>query len=99
LPVNDYEVATYKTGTVWDDAHVCFEHTYYSVPHQLRGEQVDVKATDKFIEIYFNSKRVALHNRSRRGHCELITDAEHLPDNARAYHDVGVQLETDSLFN
>jgi hypothetical protein len=84
-------VATYKTVTVWDDGHVCFENTYYSVPHQLRGQQVDIKATDKFIEIYFESTRVALHNRSHRKHAELITDPEHLPDNARAYHEATPQ--------
>jgi hypothetical protein len=91
LPVNDYQVATYKTGTVWDDGHVVFEHSYYSVPHQYRGESVDIKASDKLIEIYFKSERIAVHGRSRRARCELITDLSHLPDNARAYHEATPQ--------
>lgn len=91
LPGNDFEVATYKIGTVWDDGHVGFENMYYSVPHHLCGEQVELKATDKFIEIYFKSERIALHTRSRRGACQLVTDASHLPDNARAYHEATPQ--------
>lgn len=85
LPVNEYQVASYKTATVWSDGHVNFENIYYSVPHQYRGERVDIKATDKFVEIYFASERIAIHSRSRRSNCALVTDTSHLPDNAKAY--------------
>ena len=91
LPANEYEVATYKTGTVWDDGHISFEHIYYSVPHQYRGEKVDIKATDKLVEIYFANERIAVHSRSRRANCMLVTESSHLPENARAYHEATPQ--------
>jgi hypothetical protein len=91
LPINEYQVASYKTGTVWADGHVNFENIYYSVPHQYRGERVDIKATDKFVEIYFASERIAIHGRSRRSNCSLVTESSHLPENARAYQEATPQ--------
>lgn len=87
LPSHEYEVAQYKTVSVYDDSYVCFEYAHYSVPHQYRGEKVELKATDKKIEIYFLSERIALHVRNKRGVGEYVTDSSHLPDNARAYHE------------
>jgi len=91
LPTGDYEVAEFKTLSVYDDSYVRFEGTHYSAPHQYRGCKVELKATDKTIELYLNSERVALHRRSRRGVGEFITEPGHLPDNARAYHEATPQ--------
>lgn len=91
LPEGEYEVAQYKTVSVYDDCYVRFESTHYSAPHQYRGEKVELKIGDKTIEIYFNSERIALHRRSRREVGEFITDPMHLPDNARAYHEATPQ--------
>jgi transposase len=37
---------------------------YYSVPFQLVGKKVDVRFTEKTVECFFKSKRVAAHKRS-----------------------------------
>ncbi len=91
IPSGDYEVAEYKTLSIYDDCYIRFEYTHYSAPHQYRGQKVEVKITDKTIEIYLNSERIALHGRSRRKIGEFITDPSHLPDNARAYHEATPQ--------
>lgn len=91
LPAGDYEVASFKTVSVYDDSYISFERTHYSAPNQYRGEKVELKVTDKQIEIYFRSDRVAVHRRSRRGVGEYITEPSHLPDNARAYHEATPQ--------
>jgi len=91
LPSGEYEVAEFKTVSVYDDCYVRFESTHYSAPHQYRGEKVELKITDRTIEIYLNSERIALHRRSRRAIGEFITDPSHLPDNARAYHEATPQ--------
>lgn len=91
LPSDKNEVSEYKTLSIYDDSYVRFDKTHYSAPHQYRGSKVELKATDKTIELYFNSERIALHQRSRRCAWEFITQAAHLPDNAREYHETTPQ--------
>ncbi|MCM2281942.1 MAG: IS21 family transposase [Bdellovibrionaceae bacterium] len=91
LLAGEYEVAEFKTVSIYDDSYVRFENTHYSAPHPYRGERVELKASDKTIELYLNSERIALHRRSRRAMGEYITDPSHLPDNARAYHEATPQ--------
>lgn len=91
LPSGDYEVATFKTFSIYDDCYVNFDHSYYSAPHQYRGQRADVKITDTKVEIYLNSERIALHARCRNKSGDYITNPLHLPDNARAYHEATPQ--------
>jgi hypothetical protein len=91
LPTGEYEVAAFKTVSIYDDCYVRFEYTHYSAPHQFRGLKVELKITDCKIEIYLDSERIALHRRSRREIGEFITEPSHLPDNARAYHEATPQ--------
>jgi hypothetical protein len=91
LPSGDYEVAEFKTVSIYDDCYVRFECTHYSAPHQYRGQKVELKITDKAIEMYLESERIAIHGRSRRKIGEFITDPSHLPDNARAYYETTPQ--------
>jgi hypothetical protein len=91
IPAGEYEVAEFKTVSIYDDSYVTFDRTHYSAPHQYRGEKVELKITDKKIEVYLNGERLALHGRSRRAVGEYITEPLHLPDNARAYHEATPQ--------
>lgn len=91
IPAGDYEVAEFKTLSIYDDCYVRFECTHYSAPHQYRGEKAEIKITEKKIEIYLNSERIALHRRSMREVGEFITEPSHLPENARAYHEATPQ--------
>ncbi|MBI2794715.1 MAG: IS21 family transposase [Ignavibacteria bacterium] len=91
MPSGDYEVAEFKTVSIYDDCYVRFDRTHYSAPHQYRGCKVELKIAEKTIEIYLDSERLALHRRSRRAVGEFITDPSHLPDNARAYHEATPQ--------
>lgn len=90
LPERSYECAEYKLAKVYDDSHVSHNWSHYSVPHQYRGMQVELRITSKNIEIYFAGDRLALHRRSHR-HGEYVTDTSHLPENARAYHETTPQ--------
>jgi transposase len=91
MPEGEYEVAEFKTVSIYDDCYVRFESTHYSAPHQYRGEKVELKITDRTIEMYLSAERIALHRRSRREIGEFITEPSHLPDNARAYHEATPQ--------
>ncbi|WP_435053111.1 Mu transposase domain-containing protein [Mesorhizobium australicum] len=60
LPAEEYEFADWRLARVSTDYHVEFERYFYSVPHGLIREQVDVRATSRTIEVFFKGKRVAV---------------------------------------
>ena len=64
LPPKKYEYAEWKKARVNIDYHIELDRHYYSVPYQLRKEQVDVRYTGSSVEILFKNKRVASYYRS-----------------------------------
>lgn len=84
LSVRRYEYAEWKKARVNIDYHIEIDRHYYSVPYQLRKEQVDVRITDTTIEVLFKNKRVASHIRSyRQG--KFTTIPEHMPKSHQKY--------------
>ena len=57
----------------------------YSVPHEYIKRKVDVRVTDKTIEIFYNNNRIASHRRlyGRKGQYSTIT--EHMPVSHQQY--------------
>jgi len=86
LPANQYEYVDIKQAGVHIDYHIEYEKHYYSVPHALVKERVEVHAADHTIVIYSKGLRVASHPRSylQGGHS---TCPDHMPGNHRAMHD------------
>ena len=64
LPETSYQFATWKTARVNIDYHVAFEKHFYSVPHTLIHQPVEIKATERMVEIFHKGQQVALHPRS-----------------------------------
>jgi transposase len=52
LPVERYQYAEWRTARVNIDYHVEFERHYYSVPYQLTGQAVELRASATIIEIF-----------------------------------------------
>jgi transposase len=78
LPETPYEYADWIKARVHMDYHVEVEHHFYSVPHRLVREQLDVRYTETIVECFFNRKRVASHPRSQlKG--KHSTRPEHMP--------------------
>lgn len=79
LPAARFECGLWKlNATVNIDYHIDYEGHYYSVPHALVHEKVDVRATGLTIEIYMRGQRVTSHVRSYvRG--KHTTKPEHMP--------------------
>ncbi|MEJ2418634.1 MAG: IS21 family transposase, partial [Exilibacterium sp.] len=83
LPSHPYQYADIKQARVHIDYHIEYDKHYYSVPHHLVKEKVDVQATEATIAIYRHGQRVASHPRSyRRG--AHSTCPEHMPRSHRA---------------
>lgn len=84
LPASRYEFARYYNARVNIDYHVAIEDHFYSVPHALVHQSVEVRATARSVEILHRGRRVAAHLRAftRFAH---TTTPEHLPAAHRAH--------------
>lgn len=76
LPERPFEPSTWKKCKVNIDYHVELEQHWYSVPYQLRYEEVWARSTEKTVEILHANRRVAAHQRSRERH-KHTTDPAH----------------------
>jgi len=82
LPERPYEFARWKNARVSIDYHVAFEGHYYSVPHTLVGQEVQIRATERMLEIFHRSQQVAIHPlNSLQG--RFSTSAGHMPSRHR----------------
>ncbi len=78
LPAEPFVPGCWKRAKVNIDYHVELEKHYYSVPHSLVGEEVEICFTAATVEIVHDNRRVASHVRSGiRG--QHTTDPAHMP--------------------
>jgi len=85
LPPTPFEYAEFKRAKVSRlDYHIEFERHYYSVPHQLVSQEVELRVTRGTVEVLYHHRRVASHARSavRGGY---TTVPEHMPAAHRAH--------------
>jgi transposase len=87
LPSTAFEYADFKRARVSRlDYHIEFAHHYYSVPHALVGQEVELRITRNTLEVLFRHQRVASHARSPvRGGYTTVT--EHMPAAHRAHRE------------
>lgn len=86
LPSERYVFGRWKKARVNIDYHIEFEHHYYSVPHRLLKEAIELRATALTVEIFHRGERVASHPRSyTKGFSNTTTKAEHMPKAHRAH--------------
>jgi transposase len=84
LPVVPFEYAYIKNASVNIDYHIDFDSHFYSVPHQLRQEVVELRVTSTTIEILHAGKRVASHVRKFAPGRHTTLD-EHRPRSHQEY--------------
>jgi transposase len=63
LPTEPYEYAHWQKARVHIDYHVAYEKHFYSAPYSLVGKEVDIRATEKTVEIFSGYQRQASHRR------------------------------------
>lgn len=85
LPTTSYELADWKQATVQFNYHISLDGMLYSVPYEYIKRKVDVRVTDRIIEIFYNHNRIASHKRlyGRKG--QYSTILEHMPPDHQKY--------------
>lgn len=83
LPPVRYELAERRKARVNIDYHIVYDGRYYSVPHQLVHQAVEVRATGGTIEVFLSGERIATHRRSYAPRGVAVTDQAHRPANHR----------------
>ena len=91
LPMDRYKVATHSTAKLGRDCHLAFDRNFYSAPHDLRGRDLDIWASNKTVEIYHEGARVAFHARQTTTSGKFVTDPNHYPPAQQAYAEEDVQ--------
>jgi transposase len=79
LPLTPYEPAVWSTAKVPQDYLISDGKNKYSVPFDLIGEDVDIRLSEKTVEIFFHASRVATHPRSSVQLRDPIVKSEHMP--------------------
>ena len=82
----DCEFAEWRLARAGVEYHFEYDGYFYSVPHGLIREQVDLRATSRTIEVFHRGQRVAAHQR-RYGGLRHGTNPDHMPSSHRRYAD------------
>jgi len=86
LPADAYTFSQWQKVRAGFDYHVPIDGHYYSVPYQLRGQQLEARITATSIECFVQRKRVASHVRSfQKG--RHTTTSSHMPKGQQEYAD------------
>lgn len=78
LPACPYQLATWQKAKVNIDHHIVVDKRFYSVPYHLVHKEVQVRLSESSVEVYYQSKRIALHQRGLKIGV-YSTVAEHRP--------------------
>jgi transposase len=78
LPIEAYSFGLWKKARVGIDYHIALEHCFYSVPYALAKEEVEVRLSQRIVEIFHQGQRVASHPRCLKPN-QHQTQNEHMP--------------------
>jgi transposase len=80
LPQERYQLSEWKCAKVHSDCHIQVGRKFYSVPFQYVGQRVDVRITDKLIEVFdSNLTSIAAHAKIIDGKI-YQTNPDHYPE-------------------
>jgi transposase len=82
-PLRRYDLPIYATAKVHRDHHIEVGRALYSVPGNLLGAQVEVRADRELVRIFCRGVLIKVHPRQKPG--GRVTDANDLPAEKTAY--------------
>lgn len=86
LPQEPYQYAAWCQAKINIDYHFVFDEHYYSVPYQYIHHAVELRATNKIVECFYQQQRIAVHERSYARY-KFTTLSEHMPPSHKAHAD------------
>ncbi len=84
LPAEPYTFAEWRVRKVGMDYHVDIDGHFYSVPYRYARATVELRATLRTVEIFFEGDRIAVHRRAS-GNGKHTTIADHMPSSHRRH--------------
>jgi transposase len=84
LPNDRYQYADWCKAKINIDYHFVFDDHYYSVPYRYIHHSVEIRASSKIVECFYQEKRIAVHVRSYLRY-KFTTVLEHMPPAHRAH--------------
>jgi hypothetical protein len=90
LPRERWEPATWQTAKIGMDCHASVARSFYSVPFKYAGRTLDVRVTDKTVQLFLGGELVKTHVRagdpSKMGGGRRKTDLADLPAEKTAFY-------------
>jgi transposase len=83
VPAEHYDVPIYASCRVHRDHHIEIAKALYSVPGNLLGARVQVRADRKLVRVFHRSQLIKVHPRQQPGH--RSTDPADLPSEQTTY--------------
>ena len=83
VPAERYDLPVYVTAKVHRDHHIEVAKALYSVPGNLIGSHVDVRADRTLVRIFARGQLVKVHPRQQPG--RRVTDPDDLPSQTAVY--------------
>lgn len=78
LPLGGFKMSTVGTRKVYHDCHVFVDYSYYSVPFEYVGKEVDIDISKELVRIFYRGREIAVHPRAEeRG--KFQTNVHHYP--------------------
>jgi transposase len=82
-PIGRYDLPIYATAKVHRDHHIEVARALYSIPGNLIGARVDVRADSTLVRVFHRGALIKVHPRQAPG--GRVTDAEDLPAHKTVY--------------
>jgi len=90
LPSEKYHYAKWEKAKIHIDYHFIFDDHYYSVSYKYIHHEVEIRATAKIVECFYQQKRIASHVRNYQRH-QYTTLKEHMPPSHRAHAEYSLE--------
>ena len=82
-PEGRYDIPLYRDAKVHRDHHIEIAKALYSVPGDLIGQRVSVRADSRLVKVFYQGRLVKTHPRMEPG--QRATDPDDYPEERRAY--------------
>ena len=84
LPASPYETAIWSKATIQPDYLITVGECKYSVPYEYIGKEVEIRSTEKTVEVFYQSHRIASHIRKSYSP-DPVYIPEHMPEKHRKF--------------